>query len=642
MSSGCGDVLSLEDLKVAKLHQLFEAEVITGRSGGVAGGADIDYATNQVTGQTQKTLPAVLRDAGFRPAGFTFSSGGTLAEGDGDLSVLWPSPGGDGQYYAWHGSLPKVIPAGSSPSSTGGVGPGAWAPIGDITLRGDLADMAQGAGLIGFSRTASYGSGTLGGYLNQFFDNRVQITSGQIVTPAQFGIMSIEQGATSPADTQAKINALCAYAESNQATVLWPKGTYVLPPSTQLKANNTRWYFAAGCVFKLYDTSVVNQDFLIMSSPVNQHFTGFTFDGNRAVQGDANFGADRCGFIVIGPDKCSFTNTTVLSSPGKGFGVTAVPNTGVVNNLTIDGVRGGNCFTQVFILDGNNMTTTWSGQNWVGNVMIGATRHAGIAINDGAHNVSFGLLYAKTGSTIWPAVDVRDCWDLQFTNTRGESGTAGCRVYSLNGTSQRISLGDFIGANALTNGVILQRVSNITGNTVGGYNNGNASGGGVGLNITQALFNGAQVPCANIKIANPVGYDTRTTKYQQYGVLVQGLFNGSLGKANAFGNTVRNVSLNRSVNNTVDYPLVYSPSSQTFTVTAGGSTDMTFNFSTPYDSGFDDIDYHVDLELDIASNGNPVTQAFVVSKSVSSCVVRVLSLSTAGTGAISMRASRKP
>lgn len=139
MSSGCGDVLSLADLQTAKKHQIFEAEVITGKQGGVAGGADIDYATNQVTGQTQKTLPAVLRDAGFRPASFTFASGGTLNVNDADLAVLWPSPTGDGMYYSWHGALPKIIPAGSSPETTGGVSDAAWKLVGDTGLRGDLA-----------------------------------------------------------------------------------------------------------------------------------------------------------------------------------------------------------------------------------------------------------------------------------------------------------------------------------------------------------------------------------------------------------------------------------------------------------------------------------------------------------------------
>lgn len=152
MSSGCGDVLSLEDLRIAKLHQLFEAEVITGRQGGVASGAEIDYATNQVTGDSQKTLPAILRDAGFRPAAFTFVTGGTLNVGDSDMAVLWPiSAGGDGQYYIWKGAYPKVIPAASTPASTGGVSASGWLPLGDITLRTELntsTDLTKGDALV--------------------------------------------------------------------------------------------------------------------------------------------------------------------------------------------------------------------------------------------------------------------------------------------------------------------------------------------------------------------------------------------------------------------------------------------------------------------------------------------------------------
>lgn len=138
MSSGCGDVMSLNDLQIAKKHQIFEAEVITGKQGGVAGGADIDYATNPVTGQTQKTLPAVLRGAGFPPASFNFTTGGTLGVNDADKAVLWPKEdGGDGNYYAWRGSLPKVIPAASTPLTTGGISDSAWDAFGDITFRAE-------------------------------------------------------------------------------------------------------------------------------------------------------------------------------------------------------------------------------------------------------------------------------------------------------------------------------------------------------------------------------------------------------------------------------------------------------------------------------------------------------------------------
>ena len=140
MSSGCGDVLSLADLQTAKKHQIFEAEVITGKSGGVAGGADIDYATNPVTGRTQKTLPAVLRDAGYTIASFTFTTGGTLAANDVGALVLWPGPSGDGQYYSWAGAYPKIIPANSTPSSAGGISATGWKLIDGVALRQQLAN----------------------------------------------------------------------------------------------------------------------------------------------------------------------------------------------------------------------------------------------------------------------------------------------------------------------------------------------------------------------------------------------------------------------------------------------------------------------------------------------------------------------
>jgi len=140
MSSGCGDVLSLQDLQTAKKHQIFEAEVITGKAGGVAGGADIDYATNQATGQVQKTMPAVLRDAGFSPASFDFTTGGTLGVNDRGKVVYDPV---STTWYSWGGSLPKVIPAGTNPLLDAN-----WKPQTDPKLRDDLAS-EHGAALIG-------------------------------------------------------------------------------------------------------------------------------------------------------------------------------------------------------------------------------------------------------------------------------------------------------------------------------------------------------------------------------------------------------------------------------------------------------------------------------------------------------------
>lgn len=147
MSSGCGDVLSLADLQTAKKHHIFEAEVITGKSGGVAGGADIDYATNQVTGQTQKTLPAVLRDAGFSPVSWDFSTGGTLTVSDRDKVVYDPV---SQTWYSYAGTLPVVVPASFNP-----VGNANWKPQTDPYLRDELANSADGFGadLVAYSST---------------------------------------------------------------------------------------------------------------------------------------------------------------------------------------------------------------------------------------------------------------------------------------------------------------------------------------------------------------------------------------------------------------------------------------------------------------------------------------------------------
>lgn len=142
MSSGCGDVLSLEDLKIAKKHQIFEAEVITGKAGGVASGADIDYATNQVTGQVQKTLPAVLRDAGFSPVSWDFSTGGMLSATDRNKVVYDPV---SKTWYSYTGNLPVTVPAGFNP-----VGNVNWKPQTDPDLRNDLSSTSlPGSSLIG-------------------------------------------------------------------------------------------------------------------------------------------------------------------------------------------------------------------------------------------------------------------------------------------------------------------------------------------------------------------------------------------------------------------------------------------------------------------------------------------------------------
>ncbi|MBQ0207795.1 hypothetical protein RHA65_04740 [Providencia rettgeri] len=48
-----------------------------------------------------------------------------------------------GEYYRWDGDLPKLVTAGSTPQSAGGIGKGAWVSVGDASLRGDIGKVIK-------------------------------------------------------------------------------------------------------------------------------------------------------------------------------------------------------------------------------------------------------------------------------------------------------------------------------------------------------------------------------------------------------------------------------------------------------------------------------------------------------------------
>lgn len=73
-----------------------------------------------------------------------------------------------GEYYRWDGALPKTVPAGSTPASTGSIGIGAWIGIGDAALKTMLLSNA-GSSMIGMQE---------GGTLKDVI---------KWVTPEQFG-----------------------------------------------------------------------------------------------------------------------------------------------------------------------------------------------------------------------------------------------------------------------------------------------------------------------------------------------------------------------------------------------------------------------------------------------------------------------
>lgn len=128
------DVLTIEDLQDAKKHEVFHAECITGKYGGVAGGVEINTATNPITGQVQTTFPKILADyvdtyGGTFAAGFTVQNRGQL---------FYFESGGQVTAYKWAGSpLALVVAAGTSPSDYGTIGTD-WIDRTDVSLRSAL------------------------------------------------------------------------------------------------------------------------------------------------------------------------------------------------------------------------------------------------------------------------------------------------------------------------------------------------------------------------------------------------------------------------------------------------------------------------------------------------------------------------
>ena len=95
-----------------------------------------------IEGLKQLTLQHIY-DLGWNPVG-SFQAGTTLNSA-GDII----QDATTGIWYRWDNiaSLPKIVPSGSTPASTGGVGVGTWQSV-DVTdvLRRDLANTAAGKG----------------------------------------------------------------------------------------------------------------------------------------------------------------------------------------------------------------------------------------------------------------------------------------------------------------------------------------------------------------------------------------------------------------------------------------------------------------------------------------------------------------
>ncbi|QEG09597.1 tail spike [Escherichia phage Pisces] len=134
-----GSVLTANDLTNAELQAIHIAEEGRDQTVDLAkeyADSALTSATNAKNSENEaRRIAESIKTAGLM--GYitrrSFESGITIREWN--EALLWEA---DGNYYRWDGTLPKVVPAGSTPDSAGGVGKGKWLSVGDATLRTEM------------------------------------------------------------------------------------------------------------------------------------------------------------------------------------------------------------------------------------------------------------------------------------------------------------------------------------------------------------------------------------------------------------------------------------------------------------------------------------------------------------------------
>lgn len=204
----------------------------------------------------------------------SFQAGGTVMN-PGDLLQDTST----GIWYRWDdlSSLPKTVPAGSTPASSGGTGDGKWQPV-DVAdvLRKDLAKMS-GAGLSGYDFSVSYAAGTVGSELSKRRNNIVYATAdagipndGSDVSTQVSTFLNANKGKFIVFDSGTYQFANVVLSGSGwEGTSIYFKGKHLMKPCTGNLDNTPGFPFYGG---------------IILTKDVDGLTLHYEGDGNRALQ----------------------------------------------------------------------------------------------------------------------------------------------------------------------------------------------------------------------------------------------------------------------------------------------------------------------------------------------------------------------
>ncbi len=96
--------------------------------------ADADRA-EQSASDAEAAASSIAQQAAVMVSGFTFAAGATLKS---EKDFIWDDV--KENWFYWAGDFDKIVPPGSTPENTGGVGSGKWLSVGDAVLRSQISD----------------------------------------------------------------------------------------------------------------------------------------------------------------------------------------------------------------------------------------------------------------------------------------------------------------------------------------------------------------------------------------------------------------------------------------------------------------------------------------------------------------------
>ncbi|MCG8707666.1 hypothetical protein JHU04_000860 [Brenneria sp. 4F2] len=135
----------------------------------------------------------------------------------------------DGEFYRWEGSLPKAVPAGSTPESTGGIGNDAWKSVGDAALRSDLKKNT-GAGLVGTSS---------GKTVQEIFASSAYVSILEFIPAENHEYLTDRNASLKHAgDLSDVITSALKSAHSSGKALVFPQGYYWVSKSVEQPADS--------------------------------------------------------------------------------------------------------------------------------------------------------------------------------------------------------------------------------------------------------------------------------------------------------------------------------------------------------------------------------------------------------------------